>query len=312
MNEFDKPTPKKRFSFEQAIEIAQSGSELLKDDYRTVLDGLESDLHKADIAPSSIDSTFEVDGANTIDFSAYPDEVRRYIEVYNGIDTLYFHTGSSAINPFTLSIDILIGTRTTSQKIYSIHKDTESPATVVLNDTPLEIDQESIHKLILAASLPSHTYQLLESHAIVNGFRSIDLSSPTTLSILSESLHRRAKQSVTRKTYALPATDTATDMFTLETIEEGDQRTMVFSGREYAKEGSPVDYLDYTITQEQMTLPGSFPLFLDPTVTSSYHMKDGEPPHEESPPDESILEFAVLRINALRQKALTSTRHSPL
>lgn len=302
MSSFDKPAPRKRFTPDQAIIIAQSGSELLKDSYHTSLEGLENDLYRAEIGPSSIDSTFEVDGVNTIDFSAYPDEVMRYIEVYGGIDTLYFHIGRSAVHPFTFSIDILLGTHTASPKTYSINKAGSSPAMATLNESTLELNQEDIHKLILAASLPSHTYKLLESHAIVNGLSAIDLSSPTTLSLLSESLNQQAKRSVIRKTYELPAVGAATGTFTLETIEDGDQKTLAFSGKEYANEDSPIDYLDYTITQEQMALPGSSPLFLDPTVASSYGMKDGEAQHEQSPPDESILEYATLRIHALRQK----------
>lgn len=302
MNTFDRHEPKKRFSPEQAAVIAQSGNHLLKDSYCTAVLNLESDLYKAESAPFLIDSTFEVDGVSTIDFSAYPEEVKRYIEVYGGIDALYFHIGASPVNSFTFSVDILLGAHTTSPRTYSIHKDSLAPGSVALNGELLELNQEEIHKLILAASLPSHTYNLLESHVIINGFGSIDLSSATTLSLLSESLHRQAKKSVVRKSYQLPAVDATTDAFTLETIEDGDQKTLLFSGREYANESSPVDYVDYVISQEQMNLPGSSPLFLDLTVSSSYGMKDGEPRRDQSPADESILEYATLRINALRQK----------
>lgn len=302
MNEFDTPAARKRFSLDQAMIIAESGRELLKDSYSTAVLGLESDLYKADTVPSSIDSTFEVDGVTTLDFSAYPEEIRRYIEVYGGIDTLYFHIGSSPINTFTFSIDIILGAHTQSPKIYSINKDDISPAVATLNETPLELDQETIHKLILAASLPSHTYKLLESHAIVNGLSSIDLSSATTLSLLSESLHRQAKRSVVRKTYGLPAVDATTDMFSLTVEEESDQKRILFSGKEYGNDESPVDYLDYTIDQLQMNLPGnSDPLLFGLTVSTSYTMKDGETPHKQAPPDESVLEYALLRINALRQ-----------
>ena len=305
MNLFDRPEPQKRFSLDQAMIIAQSGKELLKDSYRTALDGLENDLVEAEAIPSSIDSTFEVDGGNIIDFSAYPEEVKRYIEVYRGIDALYFHVGASPIHPFTFSIDILLGAHTVSPKIYSINKDDSSPAVAAVDGAPLELNQEDIHKLILAATLPSHIYKLLESHAVVNGFSSIDLSSATTLSLLSESLHRQAKRSVIRKSYELPAVDTSTDMFTLETVEDGDQKTILFSGREYGNESSSVDYLDYRVTQEQMDLTGSSPLLFDPTVDASYTMKDGELFFEQPHVDESILEYAVLRINALRQKIRT-------